>query len=379
MRIALFSETFPSQRNGVALILDRLVRHLVRVGHHVLVVAPDGGELPGEVTLPAGVELVRVAGIPLYRYPDLRIARPFATHVSRAVREFGPDVIHLATEYSIGLTGLRLARKLGVGAVASFHTDIPRYLPYYGFGWLSEPCWRYLRWFHNRVGITFCPSEPTRQLLLSRGIRNVRLWPRGVDTERYHPKRRSPELRGRVGPPDAVHLLYVGRLTPEKDLRVLFDAYRRIAGARPSRPIHLVLTGDGAYAARSRAMAPPGVTFTGYLEGEDLQAAYASADVFVFPSRTETLGNVVLEALASGLPVVGVAEGGVTENVQHGVNGVLCPPGDPAAFARAILDLVERPELRERLAQNARRWAEQRTWDKAFKPLLAGYYEVAGR
>jgi glycosyltransferase involved in cell wall biosynthesis len=206
----------------------------------------------------------------------------------------------------------------------------------------------------------------------------VRIWGRGVDLERFNPAHRKPDVREAVGSPEALHLLYVGRLTPEKDLSVLFEAYRRAASRSP-RPIQLVLTGDGAYAPRARASAPEGVTFTGHLEGDRLAAAYASADVFVFPSRTETLGNVVLEALASGLPVVAAAEGGVLENVRDGETGLLCTPGDPGSFAQQILKLVDQPSLRERLSRNARAWAERRTWERAFSPLVDGYREAVGR
>lgn len=376
MRIALFSETYLPQRNGVALILDRLVQRLAELKHEVLIAAPAAGG-DDEVPPPAGVQVIRVPSVPLYRYPDLRIAAPYSRRVLRAVRAFRPDVIHLATEYCLGLIGLMAARRLRVPTVASFHTNIPDYLPYYGFAWASAPAWRYLRWFHNRAGLTFCPSDATRRLLHDHGFRDVRIWSRGVDLERYHPGHRSDAARRRHGPPEAVHLLYVGRLTPEKDLGVLFAAYERVRRLRPDRQVHLVLAGDGAYAPRARQMAPPDVTFTGYLEGRHLGEAYASADIFVFPSRTETLGNVVLEALASGLPVIGAAEGGVLENVQDGVNGLLCAPGDPDAFARSILELIDRPTLRRQFVHNARAWAERRSWETAFAPLIAGYHEVA--
>ena len=379
VRIALFAETYLPQRNGVALILDRLVRQLAREGHGVLVATPTSWRPRGDAPLPSRAHLIRVPGIPLPRYPDLTLGIPFAPRVMRAVRAFRPDVLHLATEYSLGLTGLRIGRQVSIPVVASFHTNIPGYLPYYGFPWASDLCWRYLRWFHNQAEVTFSPSETNRRVLRSHGFENVRIWGRGVDTERFAPTHRCSTTRERHGPRDALHLLYVGRLTPEKDLPILFDAYQRAAAAKPSRPIHLVLAGDGAYSPRIREQAPSGVTFAGYLEGPALSKAYSSADVFVFPSRVETLGNVVLEAMASGLPVVAAAEGGTLENVRDGVNGLLCVPGDADALAQGIMRLAQEPELRAQLSHNARAWAEERTWELAFAPLIACYAELTGR
>ena len=379
MRIALFSETYLPQRNGVALILDRLVRHLCSRGHEVLIAVPVSWRPKGEAPLPERAQIVRVPGLPVPKYPDLTIGTPYSRRVMRAVREFKPDIVHVATEFTMGLTGLRAARKLGVPAVASFHTNLPGTLPYYGFGWASGFCWDYLRWFHNHAEVTFCPSETNRQVLLDRGFEHVQIWSRGVDTERFAPEHRSDEVREKSGPDDALHLLYVGRLTPEKDLKLLFEAYQRLTAMSLSNPVHLVVAGDGAYSTRMMAAAPEKVTFAGYLEGQDLSRAYSSADVFVFPSKVETLGNVVLEAMASGLPVVGVAQGGTLENVRHGVNGVLCEPGDTDSFTAGILEVSQSPQLREQLARNARTWAEQRNWEAAFEPLLSSYEELAGR
>jgi glycosyltransferase involved in cell wall biosynthesis len=206
----------------------------------------------------------------------------------------------------------------------------------------------------------------------------VRVWSHGVETERFHPEHRSDAIRERHGPRNALHLLYVGRFAPEKDLPVLFEAYREVTRARPNAA-HLVLVGDGAYSARMLGRAPAYTTATGYLKGEALSGAYASADVFVLPSRVETQGNVVLEAMASGLPVVGMREGGVLENVRDGVNGLLCEPGDARSLADGILRLVDNAALRAELAANAVVWAAERCWDASLAPLIAGYEEAARR
>ena len=380
MRIALFSETLPPQRNGVALILKRLTGFLTEQGHDVFVAGPKLPDDPwgpgGFDQTPESMTLERATGPRLPKYPDLTMARPFAGNVLAEVERFKPDVIHLVTEYTMGLTGLRAAKRLRTPVVASFHTNIPHYLPYYGFGFLSGMCWRYLKWFHNKAQFTLSPSEATRQILLERGFRDVRIWGRGVDTERFSPKLRDADVRSRNGSDDSLHVLYVGRLTPEKDLPVLFDAYRKLTAGNPPLPVNLVLTGDGAYTSKMRSKAPKDAVFTGYLSGEELAKAYASADVFVFPSRTDTLGNVVLEAQASGLPVIAAAEGGPVENIKDGENGFLCTPGDPASFAAKIALLAENPALRQDMAARAREWAERRTWDSAFATLIEGYEEA---
>lgn len=374
MRIAFFSETHVSEHDGVAIILDRLLRDLRRMGHDVLLAASHVNGTNG-AGVPPGIQIAHVPSIPLPWYPDLRLASPVSRQVLRAVEAFEPDVIHIVTAYSVGLIGLKTARSLGVPAIATFHACLPDLLPYYGFGWGSEVCWRYLRWFHRNIAFTFCPSESTAARLREQGFENVRVWSYGVETSRFHPSHRSQAIRERHGPPDAVHLLYVGRFAPEKDIPVLFDAYRDVASARP-QAVHLVLVGDGVYSRPTLARAPADTTATGYLEGEALSQAYASADIFVFPSRVETQGNVVLEAMASGLPVVGMREGGVLENVRHGLNGLLCEPGNRRSFASAIVQLVDDGDLRSRLSANARTWAEQRQWEASLEPLIAGYEEA---
>ena len=313
------------------------------------------------------------------RSPDLRLAAPVSRRVARAVKRFKPDVIHVVTAYSLGLVGLRMARVHGIPVVASFHAMIPDLLHYYGIRWGREASWRYLRWFHTHVAFTFCPSAVSAARLREHGFKNVRIWAHGVETERFSPAHRSSEVRERLGPAGLVHLLYLGRLAPEKELSVLFEAYRQVCAANPRRPVRLTVAGDGPYTARARAQAPTDVSFVGYLEDEALVRTYASADVFVFPSRVETQGNVILEAMASGLPVVAMTEGGVLENVRHGVNGLLCIPGDTQSFAQGILRLVDEPTLRATLGRNARAWAEHRTWEAMLAPLVAGYEEAVGR
>jgi phosphatidylinositol alpha 1,6-mannosyltransferase len=376
MRIALFTETFTPQRNGVALILARLARFLVEQRHEVLVVTAARDPNAAAVRT-RGIEVVRLRGVAMPFYPDLTVSSPVAPRAVARVRRFQPDVIHLATEYAVGLVGLQIARALEVPALSSFHTNIPAYLPHYGFGWASETSWRYLRWFHARATHMYCPSHVMRAELVRRGFARVRVWGRGVDTARFSPAHRCESLRARLGPADSVRLLYVGRLTPEKGLPDLFTACRWLVSDPRAPPMHLGLVGGGALAGRIVARAPANATWMGYLDGEALSRTYASSDLFVFPSRTETLGNVVLEALASGLPVVAPADGGVLETVEHGANGLLFTPGDTRALARAVLRLAGDSAVRAAFGRRARASVLSRTWASSFQPLVAGYQELA--
>jgi glycosyltransferase involved in cell wall biosynthesis len=277
----------------------------------------------------------------------------------------------------MGLAGLHCARRFGIPAVSSYHTDLSRYMPYYRLPFLSESVWRYLVWFHRQCRLNFYPSQSTGQVLAERGIPHLRYWGRGVDTTLFHPGKRDGLLRRRLGPGPL--LLYVGRLAPEKNLDVLFTAFEQVRGAYPEAK--LVLAGDGPLGPSIRRRPPPGVVPLGMLKGEELSRVYASCDLFAFPSTTETYGNVVLEAMAAGLPVVASLSGGITENLRPGTNGLDFPPHQPQGMAEAVCALMQNNSLRCRMADEARRHAETRSWSNALGPVLDGYWEVvpAGR
>lgn len=371
MRVVLCTDTYPPQVNGVARTLARLVAYLQREGHAVLVLAPQDERARPE----DGV--VRLPALPLPLYPELKLALPLFPALPRRLAAFQPDIFHLATEFSVGLAGLAAARELGVPAVSSYHTHFPQYLLHYRLPVLAQPAWSYLRWFHNSTQLTFCPSADTAAVLTKQGVHPPTLWGRGVDTDLFTPARRDAALHRRYAGPNGRLLLYVGRLAPEKGLPVLLAAFALLKERLPR--VSLVLAGDGPLRADLERRAPAGVRFAGYVQGVELARLYASADVFAFPSTTETYGNVLLEALASGLPVVAPLAGGLKENLKPGENGLAALPDNPADTAHCLMEILTRPELAARLARAARSHALGRSWERALAVVPAGYQAVLAR
>ena len=372
MRIALFTDTYLPTVNGVARTLGRLVAYGNEQGHEMGLVTPGVSPTPA-----AGTAFHhQLSGIPLPMYPELQLARPLDAEGRRLLEAFQPDLVHTATESVVGWSGRAWALQNGVPLVTSFHTDFPAYLAGYGFGGLESSVWRALQLFHGPARATFCPSTATRNQLLFWGFRQkIRIWSRGVDTELFSPSRCREEVRWEIGGGAETILLYVGRLAPEKRLDVLMEAFPTIREAHGDS-VALALVGDGPWKAHLEERAPEGVRFLGYRTGESLADAYAAGDIFVFPSDTETFGNVVMEALASGLPVVAPAKGGVMDSVIPGRTGVLVPPRDPSALASAVLTLLADSGQRRTLARGARDLALQRSWAANLDRLFRDYRSV---
>jgi glycosyltransferase involved in cell wall biosynthesis len=369
MRIALFTDTYRPQVNGVTRTLQRLVAHAVDRGHELALVTPRLGAIE-----PLAAEHIELPALTVPFYPELRIAVPLDPWTARRLNGFGPDVIHVATEFTIGWSGLGYAAAKPL--VTSFHTDFPAYLAGYGFGGLERAAWSWLRSFHGRSRTTLCPSSATRAQLLDRGFHtDIRVWSRGVDAREFRPDRRSAALRRRWAG-EASHLLvFVSRLAPEKRVDVLLEAFRSIRATR--NDVALLVVGDGPARQEMEAAAPDGTVFAGYLTGDDLAGAYAVGDVFLFPSDTETFGNVVLEAMASGLPVVAPSRGGVLDSVVHGETGWLVEPGNPDAFARATTALLDDPDRRQTFAAAGRAHALRKSWSRILDGVLDVYAEAA--
>jgi len=231
------------------------------------------------------------------------------------------------------------------------------------------------KWFHSFCTINFCPSRDTMETLQSKGIENLRLWSRGIDTEAFNPVHRSSDIRAQINPEGKKMFLYAGRLAAEKDLDILISSIRSINLVHPGSA-QFVIVGDGPYASRMKAVSPKNVVFTGYLKGHALSTLYASCDVFVFPSSTETFGNVVLEAMASGLPVVAVNSGGVKDSIINNYNGFLCEPRNVESFSAAISRFLDDGSLIGRLGANARQYTLSRSWDRIFGQLVSDYHSA---
>lgn len=372
MRIALFADTYPQDVNGVARTLGMLVEHGSRRGHDFALVTPRVSDGPA----PNAAEHRQLFGVPIPIYPDLQLARGLDRPGKRMLASFAPDLVHIATESTVGYSGRIWARKAHVPLVTSFHTNFPAYLHDYHMGRMEPLVWRYLRWFHGASRMTFCPSQDTLDGLRAQGFHpRLRVWSRGVDTDLFGPHRRKEEVRARLAPGADRILLYVGRLAAEKRVDVVMDAFLRVR-ERAGPTTAMVFVVDGPAAPALRARAPDGVHFTGFLRGVTLAEAYAAADVFLFASETETFGNVCLEALASGVPAVVADKGGVKETVIPGRTGIRATPGDPDAFADACLRLLTDDGERLRLAEGARKEALSRSWEAVLDGLLDAYGET---
>lgn len=363
MRIAIFTETFLPKWDGIANTLCYLLDHLEQRGHTSLMFAPQGA--------PEHYAQTRIIGLPSIAFPfyrDLKLVPPLINVVDE-LTSFQPDVVHLVNLASLGLVGMRHARDLNIPIVASYHTDLPGYAKHYGMGLLEDPIWAYFRWLHNQADLNLCPSNFTKRQLESHDFERVAVWGRGVDTQRFHPDhRRASDRRRLMGDGHGPLLLYVGRLAMEKRITWLRPMMDLLPGAS------LAIVGDGPQRGELEELfAGTTTVFTGYLEGEPLAQAYAAADLFVFPSASETFGNVVLEAMASGLPVVAAGHGGPVDHVKHGANGFLSDPEDPADFAALAWRCVTDETLRTQMAGAARAYAETQTWEMILDKLLDNY------
>ncbi len=366
MRIALFTETFLPKVDGIVTRLRHTVEHLERSGHRVLVICPEGG-----LTEYKGAKIHGVSGIPLPLYPELKLAIPRPS-IGGALTEFKPDLIHVVNPAVLGLGGVFFAKTMNIPLIASYHTHLPQYLQHYGLGALEGIFWEFLKATHNQAELNLCTSTAMVEELRNHGIERVDLWQRGVDTEMFQPSLASEKMRSRLsqGNPENPLLIYVGRVSPEKQIEEIKPVLEAIPNAR------LAIVGDGPHRDALEAhFAGTPTNFVGYLHGLELASAYASADAFIFPSRTETLGLVLLEAMAAGCPVVAAASGGIPDIVTDGVNGYMFEPQDPNGAITATQRLLEAKDEREILRQNARIEAERWGWAAATRQLQ-DYYQV---
>jgi glycosyltransferase involved in cell wall biosynthesis len=369
MRVSLVSETFSPQVNGVSRTLGQLVRVLEGEGDAVQVIHPDYGERPRR----AGSVVVRSVTVPFYR--ELHLPLPPFRRVREAIDEFAPDLIHIATEATLGLAVMRHAVGRGIPLVTSFHTNFDQYTEHYRIGWLSGVIWRYLRWFHNEGLETYVPSRATMAILERRGFERMLLWPRGVDSVLFRPDRAGrARVRAELGfATEHVVVGHVSRIAAEKNVALLGAALERVEADWPER-VRVLVVGDGPARDELAAQLGSRARFVGYRSGEDLADHYAACDLFAFASKTETFGNVLLEAMASGLPVVAVRAGGPADTVHPGETGYLVEPTDPPeAMSEALGRLVGDDAERRRMGVAARAYAEGQSWDAIMLELRARY------
>lgn len=369
LRLAIFTDTYAPQVNGVARTLERLVAAVEARGGAVRV------ETAEDPIAPRDARVQRWPSAPFWAYPQLRVAAPRRGEVTERLARWRPTLIHAATPFGVGLAGRAAATALRVPLVTSYHTSFSEYLRHYGLGALDAVAWPYLRWFHNSGRRTFVPTESVAGQLRGQGFHGLRVWGRGVDPTRFHPRFRSGEMRAAMGARgDELVVAYVGRLAPEKGVHVALEAMHRVAQTMGTQ-VRFALAGDGPAEARCRALAPPGTWFAGALHGAALSAFYASADLFVFPSTTETFGNVILEAMASGVPVVAPDVGATLELAGPGT-ARLVRGGDVSSLAQGIVALVHDSAERARLRRAGLRVASARTWAAVWDRLLAEYRDV---
>lgn len=340
MRIGIISETYPPEINGVALTVHSLATGLAARGHQVDLIRP---RQPQPHQDEPGIDVLSVRGGALPRYPGLRFGLPAGRTLRQHWRQQRPDAIYVATEGPLGWSAVRTAARLGIPVSSGFHTRFDSYADHYGLGLLTPLVRGYLRRFHQRGAATLVPTDALARELQAMGICNARLLRRAVDTQLFHPNQRDDNLRDAWGVDTATPVvLYVGRIAPEKNLELAVQAFRAIQQRIPKA--RYVWVGDGPARAALEA-ANPDFIFAGMQRDETLARHYASADLFPFPSLSETFGNVILEALAAGLPVVAYAEGAAREHLVDGVNGYCIESGNAPAFIDAATRLASNPAL----------------------------------
>lgn len=362
LSIAIVTETWPPEINGVAMSVLQLCKGLQQRGHRILLIRPYQ---PTECQSfkPSAECLVAASSIP--KYPELRFGYPQYRKMTKALSQFKPDIVHIVTEGPLGLAALNIARQCNYPVSSGFHSPFHEFSRFFDLKFLIKPVQHYLRWFHNRTDLTCVPSTDTQRALIKAGFTcPLALVSRGVDSQHFNPQKRCNNLRQQwQATPQTTVMLYVGRLSPEKNIDLVIQAYQHAKISQPERDFKLVIVGDGPDRARLQNLIPEAI-FTGMQTGEQLARHYASADVFLFASEVETFGNVVLEALASGLPVLAYDYACTALTVQHGINGWACRLSDATQFQQLATQLPALSQLQQ-MGLQATKTAQQFGWSMA--------------
>jgi len=371
-RVVIFSDTFYPQINGVSNTLYQYIKFLDF--HHIpyILVSPKYKNNYHKVE--KHMLIHRVPGIKLFFYKDNVIALPIFQKykIYKMLDDFQPTIIHNMTEFSLGRFGKTYAQKRHIPFVTNFSTNFVEYLPYYNLGFLKPIAWHFFRKFHNQSQLTLCPSHTTKTLLEAHGFKHIALFGRGIEQELFSPTKYNHQLRINYAKENKQILLYVGRISKEKHIDTLIESYKQLIDQNIA--VALVIVGDGPYLSELKQKSPSSIIFTGYKKHEDLQEIYASSDLFVFPSPSETLGNVVLEAMSSGLPVIGVNAGGVKENIIHGYNGYLCEVDNVKDMTLSIASILKNNKLKQTLKENALTFTKKKSWSFVFNKLMNNYH-----
>lgn len=375
MRIAIFSDTYAPEINGVARTLKRYTDYLEKQGIEYRLFVPESS-----TTVPSVPQVQRFTSVPFLLYSECRLALPNPMQIKLTLDEFKPTLIHIATPFNLGLFGVHYGKRNGIPMVASYHTNFDDYLEYYHLTFLEKWIWKYMNWFHRPFDKVYVPSQSTKDKLRDHNIHDdIELWGRGINHELYSPAKRSNTVfKENFNIHERNILLYVGRIAPEKDIHIVLETFYSLP-EHVKKETHLVIVGDGPLFKVLSEQHQTNITWTGFIEGESLAQVYASSDIFIFPSPTETFGNVVLEALSSGLPVIGANAGGVKHLINNGINGFLCEPKNIEEFVSRTSLLLETPSLRVSFSKEAEQFAKTLSWNEIFERLIDSFKSVLNK
>ena len=373
MKIALYSGTYVRDKDGAVKSIYQLVASLRKKGHNVVVWSPDVSNGDNH----HGLTVHRMPSVPIPLYPDYKLGF-FTDETRQQIEVFAPDMVHISTPDIIGRAFLLFARKKNIPVASAFHTDFPSYFSYYRLGFAVKYAWKYLTWFYNNCNIVLAPNESVRLKLADYNIRNIEIWSRGVDKELFDPSRRSQKLRSAWNAADRSVIVYAGRFVLYKDIEVVMRVYDRFMQGEYADMVRFVMIGSGPEEEEMRRRMPEAV-FTGYLRGEELPEAYASGDIFLFPSTTEAFCNVALEALASGLPVVVSDAGGCRDIVDRSAGGFVVHEGTVCDFYDKCLELLGDSLRYRELKTSGLAYAETQSWSSVNNLVIDRYRDMVDR
>ena len=368
IKVAYFAGSLQPGHDGVTRVLYKLIDYLKSYKIEGMFFSPI---IPGKDE--QSVQMYSVPSITFPLYKEYKFAVPGQKYFEEKLKEFQPDLIHINSPCSLGYAAVKYGNRNGIPVAATYHTHFASYAKYYKIKAFENISWNYFRKIYNGCQMVYVPSEPILNELKYHGINNLKFLPHGVDTNAFNASYYSKEWKRRYKIEGKTAVLFVGRLVWEKDLATLAAAYNIIMAAR--NDVAFVIAGDGPIKNELMKLMPEAV-FLGYQSGETLAETYASSDIFVFPSTTETFGNVTLEAMASGLPPICAKEGGAYGVIDEGVNGLTTIPRDPEDLSKKIITLLDSPEKRHYLSSNAIRFAKEQTWDKIFQKLVDSYQKL---